>query len=430
MDSSSNHSTAEQDAVHGSGPPSPNQAAHAQRIRRLRRVIGAFITLLIVAVAAWILFSPDPVKIELATVEQGPMQVSIDNQGQVRVHDKYTVAAPVAAELERVVLHDGDPVRKGQLVAILSPLPMDVRQRQEATARLEAAKALAREAGLRAQRAQADLQFAINERARVDRLVAEKFVAPQAADKARTAEKTSRAEWDASRSHERAAIADVKAAEAALFAAGMPGNDPRREVRLTSPVDGYVIKVNEKSERTVNAGTVLVTIGDPTKYELIVDVLSTDAVKIHPGDPMLLEGWGGGKTLRAKVRLVEPVAFTKVSALGVEEQRVNIIGDPVDPLGPLGDGYRIEARIVIWSSDHAVKVAASSLFRVGQAWHVFIADNGRAREIEVEVGQRNQEEAQILSGLTPGMRVIRYPSNQLKDGVRIAALDKALPEGK
>jgi len=404
-----------------SSSPSLKQQASAKG-RSRRWLAGAGV--LVAALLLWLLFAPAPVKVELASVSEGPMQVTIDNQGQVRVHDRYIVAAPVAAELVRIELHDGDPVRRNQTIATLQPLPMDVRQTQEATARLEAARALAREAGLRTQRAYTDLQFAISERARVERLVSENFISPQAADKARTAESTSRAEWHAAGSREQAAIADARAAEAALLASGMPatpGGNARREVRLISPVDGNVLKVHEKSERTVIAGTPLVTIGDPAQYEIVADVLSTDAVKIRPGNTMLVEGWGGGKTLRAKVRLVEPVAFTKVSALGVEEQRVNVIADPVDPLGPLGDGYRIEARIVIWSAARVAKVAGSSLFRVGDAWHVFAVEHGRARERAVAVGQRNQDEAQILSGLAPGATVVRYPGNQITDGVRVAA---------
>lgn len=396
------------------------QASKKGRRRRWLAGIGV----LVAALVLWLLFAPAPVKVELASVTEGPMQVSIDNQGQVRVHDRYIVAAPVAAELVRIELHDGDPVRRNQTIATLRPLPMDVRQTQEATARLEAARALASEAGLRAQRAHTDLQFAVSERARVERLVRENFISPQAADKARTAESTSRAEWHAARSREQAAIADARAAEAALLASGIPdtpAGNAKREVQLVSPVDGNVLKVHEKSERTVIAGTPLVTIGDPAQYEIVADVLSTDAVKIRPGDTMLVEGWGGGKTLRAKVRLVEPVAFTKISALGVEEQRVNVIADPVDPLGPLGDGYRIEARIVIWSAARVAKVAGSSLFRVGDAWHVFAVEHGRARERAVAVGQRNQDEAQILSGLAPGATVVRYPGNQIRDGARVAA---------
>lgn len=401
-------------------PATPHSSIRRRLSAQKRRAwISALIAVLVIALILWFLFAPDPIRVETTRVTQGPMQVTINNQGQVRVHDKYSVAAPVAAELQRIELHDGDPVRKGQTVAILQPLPMDVRQRQEAVARLESARALAREAGLRVQRAQTDLQFAIAEHARVERLVKEKFVSPQAEEKARTAEASARSEWGAAKSREQAAIADARAAEAALASADLPKSGGKRQVELTSPVDGYILRVHERSERTVAAGTPLVTIGDPTKYEILVDVLSTDAVKIQPGNTVLLEGWGANSALHAKVRLVEPVAFTKISALGVEEQRVNIIADPVDPLGPLGDGYRVEARIVIWSAENVIKVAGSSLFRVGEAWHVFVIDDGRAREREVKVGQRNQDEAQILSGLSPGNIVVRYPSNQISDGTRI-----------
>lgn len=374
------------------------------------------------AVVLWMLLAPDPVKVELTQVTEGPMQVTVNNQGQVRLHDKYVVAAPVAAELQRIEWHDGDMIKRGQTMAALSPLPMDTRQRQEAVARLDAARALAREAALRVERAQTDMQFAVNERLRIDRLVSNEYMSPQAAEKAMMVEKNSRAEWDAAKSRQQAALADVRAAEAALLASDSAAAGSKRLIQLNSPVDGYVLKIHERSARTVIAGAPLVTVGDPARYEITVDVLSSDAVKIRPGNIMLLDGWGGAKVLRARVRVVEPVAFTKVSALGVEEQRVNVIADPVDDLGPLGDGYRVEARIVIWSADKTAKVAGSSLFRVGDAWHLFTVEDGRAREREVKVGQRNQDEAQILSGVTPGTTVVRYPGNDLAEGTRVTSV--------
>jgi HlyD family secretion protein len=373
----------------------------------------------LIGTAGWAVLRPSPVRVEVAEALHGAMQVSVDNQGQVRVHDKYSVDAPVPAELERVELHDGDPVRRGQLVAVLRPLPMDQRQTQEATARADAAAALAREAALRVQRAETELQLARRERERVDKLVAEHFISAQAADKASAAEQSARAERDAAMSRSHAAAADVRAARAAVAAADTSSTGQRRLLRLLSPADGYVLKVNEKSTRTVAAGTVLVTIGNPDKYEIVVDVLSTDAVKIKPGDTMLLDGWGGNGVLRATVRLVEPVAFTKVSALGIDEQRVNVVGDPVDSLLPLGDGYRVEARIVIWSASDVLKIPASSLFRRGDAWHVFVDRQGRAHEVAVEPGHRNQHEAEILSGLTQGAVILRFPGNQINEGVRI-----------
>jgi len=395
-------------------------AAQSKRPRPKTLLLSALATAALAGLL-WLLFAPDPVKVELVNVSEGPMQVTVNNQGQVRLHDKYVVAAPVAAELQRIEWHDGDPVKRGEVVATLSPLPMDARQRQEAVARLDAAKALAREAGQRAERAMTDMQFAASERARIERLVSNNFMSPQAAEKAVTAEKNSRAEWDAAKSRQQAAQADVRAAEAALIASDSAAGGGKRQITLSAPVDGYILKIHERSARTVGAGAPLVTIGDRARYEVVVDVLSSDAVKIRPGNLMLLEGWGGGKVLRAKVRLVEPVAFTKVSALGVEEQRVNVVADPVDELGPLGDGYRIEARIVIWSEDKVTKVAGSSLFRVGNAWHVFVVEDGRAREREVKVGQRNQDEAQVLAGVAAGATVVRFPSNALSDGVKVIA---------
>ncbi|HVK94119.1 MAG TPA: efflux RND transporter periplasmic adaptor subunit [Noviherbaspirillum sp.] len=394
-------------------------AATQRRPARRRTLISAILGAAIVAIISWVILVPEPIPVEVTTVTQGPMQVTINNQGQVRVQDKYIVAAPFAAELTRIALDEGDRVQRGQVMLNLNPLPLDARQRQEAVARLDAAKALAREAGLQVRRAYSDMRLATNERARIERLVADKFMSQQAIDRAVAAEQSSRAAWHAARSGEQAAIADVRLAEAALSSA------PGRQVPLTAPVDGYVLKVHEESARTINAGAPLISIGDPTQYEVVVDVLSTDAVKIKPGDTMLLEDWGGDRTLRARVRLIEPVAFTKISALGVEEQRVNVIAHPIDPLGPLGDGYRIEARIVIWSDDQALKVAGSSLFRVGDAWHVFVIENGRARERTVKLGQRNQNEAQILSGLAAGTRVIRYPNNQLQDNARVVSADNA-----
>jgi HlyD family secretion protein len=385
----------------------------------------AFIVLALLALGllGWLLFAPAPLATELATVSNGPMQVAVSNQGQVRIHDKYVLAAPVAGRLARSALDDGDPVRQGQVLATLYQTPMDPRQREQAQARLESARALGREAEMRVQRSASDLALAASERSRVERLVAEKFVSPQAMDKARSAEAAARAEADAARARSQAAQGDVRAAQAALIAADTAADQGGQQpLPLTSPVNGYVLKVIEKSERIVAAGTPLVSVGNPADYEIVVDVLSTDAVRIRPGQTMWLDDWGGGQSLRATVRLVEPVAFTKVSALGVEEQRVNVIAKPVDALGPLGDGYRVEARVVTWEAGQVRKAPGSSLFRVGDAWHVFAVEDGRIRERTVKIGQRNQEEAQLLHGLAEGEQVVRFPNNQMKDGMRVRPL--------
>jgi HlyD family secretion protein len=182
-----------------------------------------------------------------------------------------------------------------------------------------------------------------------------------------------------------------------------------------------VLRVAEQSERSLPAGTPIMTIGDPSRLEIVADVLSTDAVKIRAGAEVLLDQWGGDRVLKGRVRLVEPYAYTKVSALGIEEKRVNVVIDPVEDLGPLGDGYRVEARIVIWSAADVLKIPASALFRVGDAWAVFVVEGGRAARREVQVGHRSPDEAEIVAGLAAGAELVRYPPSELEPGARVAA---------
>jgi HlyD family secretion protein len=187
-----------------------------------------------------------------------------------------------------------------------------------------------------------------------------------------------------------------------------------------APATSRVLRVAEQSERTLPAGTLIMTIGDPSRLEIVADVLSTDAVKIGVGAEVLLDQWGGDRVLKGRVRLVEPYAYTKVSALGIEEKRVNVIIDPTEDLGPLGDGYRVEARIVIWSADDVLKIPASALFRTGEAWSAFVVEGGRAVRREVKAGHRSPEEAEVLAGLEAGTLLVRYPPSDLESGARIA----------
>ena len=387
------------------------------RARRLALRIAPLVVL--VALAVWALL-PEPVEVEIGEVRRGPMRVTVDQQAEVRVHDRYVVAAPVPGKLVRIDLHDGAPVTRGQVVAVLDPTPMDPVERQEVQARLEAARARVTEAARNAEQAQAALAQARRDRARVERLVAERFVSSEAAEKARTIETTAVAALEAARARERAARFDAQAAEATLLAADTHARRPGRQVSLVAPASGRVLRVAEKSERSLPAGTPIMTIGDPSRLEIVADVLSTDAVKIAPGAEVLIDRWGGDRVLKATVRLVEPFAYTKVSALGIEEKRVNVIIDPSEPLEPLGDGYRVEARIVIWSAPEVLKIPASALFRADGAWHVFTVADGRAIRRAIEVGRRNPDEAEILSGLDAGARVVRYPPNDLASGARVA----------
>jgi HlyD family secretion protein len=373
------------------------------------------------AVLAWLLFAPEPVIVEMATATRGPLEVTVDQEGEVRVHDRYAVAAPVAGKLVRVNLHDGDAVKAGDVVAELEPSPLDPRARDEAIARVEAARAGVREAEKRVEQAAAMLAQERSELARVEKLVAERFVSPEAADKARTAVKTGIAELEAANARVAAARSEEKVAQAALLALPSAEGKPGRVVKLASPATGRVLRVTQQSERTVPAGTQVMVIGDPSKFEVVADVLSSDAVKIRPGATAWLDEWGGDKRLRATVRLVEPYAFTKVSALGIEEKRVNVVMDPIDSLGPLGDGYRVEARIVVLAAPDVLKVPASAVFRSGEGWAVFVVEDGRARQRAVEVGARNPLEAEIRSGVGVGATVIKYPTNEVAEGVRVTA---------
>ncbi len=230
------------------------------------------------------------------------------------------------------------------------------------------------------------------------------------------AETTGADELSAARQRVSAAQAEVRAAEAGLL-----GADAGNLVEIRSPVSGQVLRVQEKSERVVPGGAPLLAIGDPRRFEVVMDVLSTEAVKVRPGMAMALDQWGGPGQLKARVRTVEPGAFTKISALGVEEQRVNIVADLLDPPGPLGDGYRVEGRVTVAEKADALKVPTSSLFRAGDRWELFVVDGNHARKRTVETGLRNPVETEILQGLEAGATVVRHPPNALADGMRIVA---------
>lgn len=388
--------------------------------RNLGRAVGIAALAGVAALLVWA-FLPEPVPVTAARAESGPMRVTLDQEGRVRAYERYVVTAPVPGRLLRVDLRDGDAVTAGQVVARLAPLPLSPREREEQEARVAAAEALLREAQQRAAKARAALEQASRERERAEQLVREQFIASQAAEQFRVAETAAARELDAARYHARSAAAEVDAARAgliALRAAGNGGTPPL--VSLKAPVDGQVLRVHEKSERVLAAGAPVMTLGDPARFEVAADYLTTDAVRVQPGMTMLLENWGGPGALRARVRVVEPGAFTKVSALGVEEQRTYVVADFVDPPGPLNDGYRVDARVVVWESAQALKVPVASLFRHGEGWAVFVVEGERARLRAVTVGQRNPAEAEVTGGLREGDLVVRHPPRDLEDGDRVA----------
>jgi HlyD family secretion protein len=362
-------------------------------------------------------FLPDPVPVDVAPAQRGALAITVDEDGETRARDRYVISAPVAGRVPRSDLREGDRVTAGQVVAEIRPLPLSARERDEQLARITATEALSREAGERVRHAATDHDQAVRERGRVEKLVKDGFVSPQAVEQARVAETTSANELAAARFRASSVAADAKAARAALMAIG--GGGGNAAVPLRSPVGGQILRIPERSERVVAPGAALMIVGDPQVLEIVVDVLSSEAVKIKPGMPVRLEGWGGTQPLQARVRLVEPFAFTKVSALGVEEQRVNVIADFVDAPQALGDAYRVEARIVLWSSADVLKIPSNALFRKADGWAAFIADGRRARLRPVKPGHAGPLETEILEGLAAGDRVVLHPSNDIADGTRI-----------
>ena len=388
----------------------------------MRTLIHRFLLVAVmVAVIALVIIAmrPAPILVETASVGRGQFRVTIDEEGETRAHDRFVVASPVAGNLLRIGLREGDPVAAGQAVALVKPLPIDQRERAEITARIQAAEALKRSADQAVAHARTDYEQALRDLRRSEELAEAGDISVQALEQAKNNAAVARSERDAAEFKVEAAAADVNAARAGLIAIEAEQSSNTKTVVLRSPVRGKVLRLTEKSERVVPAGAPILTVGDPRLLEIVVDLLSTDAVKVKPGATVYLENWGGDHALRARVRVVEPSAFTKVSALGIEEQRTNIVADFVDPPGPLGDAYRVEARIVVWESEQVLKAAASALFRSGDGWAVFVVDGGIARRRDVEIGHRNAFEVEIIGGLSEGEIVILHPANDLTDGTRV-----------
>ncbi|MFZ5524992.1 MAG: efflux RND transporter periplasmic adaptor subunit [Pseudomonadota bacterium] len=375
-----------------------------------------WIAALVALALAALLFRSEPLRVDIGQVQKGSMQVTVDEQGETRAHDRFVVTAPVAGRLTRIELHDGDAVQKNQVVALIAPLPLSVRERSEQAARVAAAQSQQREAEELVRHAQEDLEQARRESKRVERLVKDGFMSGQAAEQARNAEITIANEVEAARFRAKSAAAEVRLAESGLIAV-QGGKGALFKVR--SPVAGRILRIPDASERVVAAGTPLLTVGDMSKLEIVIELLSSEAVKVKPGMTVILDGWGGSQSLKAKVQRVEPYAYTKVSALGIEEKRTNVVADFVDAPQALGDGYRVNAHIVVWTADQVNKVPASALFRCDEGWCTFVVEDGRAKRRVVKTGHSNAQEAEVLEGLAPGERVIRHPANQIEEGARV-----------
>lgn len=370
-------------------------------------------------------FRPQPVAVDIAEVAQGPMQVTVRDEGRTRVRDEYIVSAPLAGRLLRIGYKAGAELQAGDTIARImpgAPSFLDARAHAEARAGVESAAAALAAANSELERAEAQERFARTELERVTEVHARELIAVEAYDRARLQFRVAASALASARESVRMREADLEAARIRLTQPGGQGSETAI-VDVVAPVPGRVLRIVNESESVIAAGAEIISLGDPGDLEVVVEMLSTDAVQVKPGADVIIRNWGReNEPLEGKVRLVEPYGFLKISALGVEEQRVNVIVDFVGPRekwSALGHGYRVEAAIVTWESDDVVQVPVASLFRSGGQWAVFRVEGGRARLTSVEVGRDNGRMAQVLSGLRDGDSVVLYPGETLSDGTRV-----------
>jgi HlyD family secretion protein len=382
------------------------------------------VSVLIIGLLTWG-FWPQPVFVETVAVQRGPLTITIDEEGRTRVIDRYVIAAPVDGVACRQQLKVGDDVTQGEVLLGITPLAsqvLDPRSREQARAKVAAAESSLSAAEQQAQAADAAAKLAVIERNRLKPLVEKGVISSDVYDKAATEVQTTAAAKRSAVFSVDVAKYELQAAKSVLDYTAATDGEPAERVPVKSPIDGKILKVVRECEGPVRTGDMLLEVGNPSILEVEVDVLSADAVKIQPGMKVQFDHWGGDEPLHGVVRNIEPVGFTKVSALGVEEQRVWVICDftsPEEQWQRLGDGYRVEASFILWHQDDVLQVPASSLFRYQQGWALFVDENSRAKRRVVKVGQRNGLTAQILEGVSEGEKVINHPSDDVEDGRRV-----------
>jgi HlyD family secretion protein len=395
------------------------------RFRTARRVLLLTSALAAAFVAAYAL-RPRPVPVDLGTVTRGPLSVEVRESGTTRLEHRYVVSAPVSGDLRRVTLEVNDAVSAGQALAQIAPsaVPLlDERARAEAEARLGTALSAAKHAEAEIAHATTAKELAERELARTRQLAARHVVAPQELERAEFAARLRADELASALLASQVAREEVRVARAALARQQDSGSSTRPLV-VTAPVSGHVLRVQRDSAGVVSMGAPLLELGDLDALEVVVDLLTTDAVRVNPGTLASIEGWGGERPLSGRVRKVELAGFTRQSALGVDEQRANVFirfSEPRAKRAALGDGYRVEVRLVLWEANDIVKAPQGAVFRRGDSWAAFRVDDGIARLVPVVIGHRGETEVEILSGLEPGDDVAVAPGDRVDDGVRVAA---------
>lgn len=392
--------------------PSPKRTnANGHRRRSWLPYLGVIVLVALIVAGLW----PKPAPVETARISVGKLRSTVNEEGKTRIRHRYVVSAPVTGQLRRIPFKAGAEISSAQtVVAIIDPISpalLDARTRTLAEAKRDSAAA-------QLERARAQHKFAVSELRRNEKLYEEKTVSTQEMEQIQWRETSAARELAA-------AEADLRQAEAELLEFSNTRNTNRPPVELYAPVAGKVLKVFEESSRTVSNGTPLLEIGDPNDLEVIIEALSRDGAMIKPGTPVELEQWGGPEPLQATVRFVEPAAFTKVSALGVEEQRVYVVADlltPVAQRGSLGDNFRVEARIITWQTDKALKAPNGAVFRRGDQWHAYVIAGDRAELRSVKVGRASNTETEIVEGLKENDEVILYPGDRINDGLRVSVV--------
>lgn len=394
---------------------------------RLRRIIFWAAPAALLATGLFYAFQPAPVEVDLATVARGPLTVTVAEEGETRIRNIFALSAPIRGRALRIEIDAGDFVVAGRdVLAEIEPMDPEFLNRRtaaEATADVDRAKATLALARAELERLRAEASFAMNELDRARRLSESRTVSERTVDNAVRAQKTAAAAV-------KAASASVQARQSELVAseARMLSPQERTDGRdcaclpIHAPISGRVLRVLRESAGVVEAGELLLEIGDPADLEIVAEFLSTDAVGIEQGQRAIIDQWGGGAPLRGLVERVEPYAFTKVSALGIEEQRVNVViamADPPEAWPRLGHGYQVEAQVVLWEADSVLKAPLTALFRAGEGWAVFAVDDDVLVERPVRIGHKTDVEVEVLAGLAEGDRIVRYPNDAMAPGAKI-----------
>jgi HlyD family secretion protein len=382
----------------------------------------------VVAFGLGVAFWPRPVVVDIVAAERGPLVVTVGDEGQTRVRDVYVVSAPVTGRMRRIELRAGDAVEAvDTIIAAIEPIDaafLDPRSEAQARADVRAAESAEALARAEVEQARAELDFADHELERARELMRQEMISQRELDDAERTYRTRRAGLDTALAAHEMRLFQLERARASLVSPADARPAACACVALRSPVTGRILRVLQESEGVVAAGTPLAELGDPRDLEIVADLLSADAVKVEAGQQAIIEGWGGQQPLEGRVQLVEPFGFTKVSALGIEEQRVNVVIEltsPTQEWSRLAHGYQVDVRIVLSAGQDVLTLPLTALFRDGDAWAVFVDSGGRAELRHVEIGRRNGVAAEVVDGLENGERVVLHPSDRVTDGVRIAA---------